>query len=80
MPQKTQYRDRFFFPGPPEYRAAAIPMKCLAAWLPENPRPSPKSIPLLELKYETHKLCLSIANDIGTSTIMICTVTVMIHH
>ena len=78
MPQKTQYRDRFFFPGPPEYRAAAIPIKCLAAWLPENPRPSPKSIPLLELKYETHKLCLSFANDVRTSNSTYDTV--MIHN
>ena len=37
-------------PGPPEYLAAAIPRKCLAAWLPENPRPSPKSMPRFELK------------------------------
>ena len=34
----------------PEYWAAAIPMKCLAAWLPEKPRPKPKSIPLLLLQ------------------------------
>ena len=34
----------------PEYWAAAMPIKCFAAWLPEKPLPNPKSIPLLLLE------------------------------
>lgn len=34
-------------PGPLAKLAADIPIKCLAAWLPENPLESPKSMPRL---------------------------------
>ena len=42
----------------PEYWAAAIPMKCLAAWLPEKPRPKPKSIPLLLLQLKDKRILI----------------------
>lgn len=42
--------ERRLRPGPPAKLAAAIPRRCFASWLPENPRATPKSIVRFELK------------------------------
>lgn len=42
--------ERRLRPGPPAKLAAAIPKRCFASWLPENPLAKPKSTVRFELK------------------------------